>query len=35
MPVLIGFGIALVLAFGAGAYLIDYLGRKRHGGYRV
>jgi len=35
MPILIGFGIALVLAFGAGAYLIDYLGRKRHGGYRV
>ena len=35
LPVLIAFGIALMLAFGAGAYLIDYLGRRRHGGFRV
>lgn len=35
LPVLVSFGIALLLAFGAGAYLIDYLGRRRHGGFRV
>ena len=34
-PVLVGFGIAILLAFGAGAYLIDYLNRRRHGGFRV
>ncbi len=34
-PVLVIFGIALLLSFGAGAYLIDYLSRRRHGGFRV
>jgi uncharacterized protein YgiM (DUF1202 family) len=35
LPVLVGFGVALLLAFGAGAYLTDYLARRRHGGFRV
>ncbi|HCU88602.1 MAG TPA: hypothetical protein DGR97_01575 [Gammaproteobacteria bacterium] len=34
-PILIAIGVALLLAFGAGAYFIDYLGRRRHGGFRI
>ena len=35
MPVLVSFCVALLLAFGGGAYLVDYLSRRRHGGFRV
>jgi hypothetical protein len=28
-------GIALLLAFGAGLYFMDYLNRRRHGGFRI
>lgn len=35
MPVLVSFCVALLLAFGAGGYLVDYLSRRRHGGFRV
>lgn len=34
-PVLIGLGLLLAAAFAAGAYLVDYLSRRRHGGFRV
>lgn len=34
-PILIAIGVALLLAFSAGAYFIDYLGRRRHGGFRI
>ena len=34
-PVLAVFGIGLVLAFGGGVYAMDYLNRRRHGGFRV
>ncbi len=33
--ILIAIAAALLLAFGAGAYFIDYLGRRRHGGFRI
>lgn len=35
MPILVSFCVALLLAFGAGGYLVDYLSRRRHGGFRV
>lgn len=34
-PVLVGAMIALVLAYGGGIYTMDYLNRRRHGGFRV
>ena len=34
-PIMAGFGIAVLLAFGVGIYLMDYLNRRRHGGFRV
>ncbi|MFT4562431.1 MAG: hypothetical protein ACI9BW_002175 [Gammaproteobacteria bacterium] len=34
-PIMIGIALGLLLAFGAGAYLIDHLNRRRHGGFRV
>jgi SH3 domain protein len=34
-PVLAGIAVALLLAFGGGVYLMDYLNRRRHGGFRV
>ena len=34
-PALIGALVALVLAYGGGIYTMDYLNRRRHGGFRV
>jgi len=34
-PVLVAVAITLMLAFGAGVYLMDYLHRRRHGGFRI
>ncbi|MFP6781907.1 MAG: TIGR04211 family SH3 domain-containing protein [Gammaproteobacteria bacterium] len=34
-PVLFGFAVVLIVAFGGGAYLMDFLNRRRHGGFRV
>jgi len=34
-PVIVGVVAALVLAFGGGIYCMDYLNRRRHGGFRV
>ncbi|MDP6182287.1 MAG: TIGR04211 family SH3 domain-containing protein, partial [Gammaproteobacteria bacterium] len=34
-PVFAAFGIGLLLAFGGGLYFMDYLNRRRHGGFRV
>ncbi len=35
LPVFAVFGVGLLLAFGGGLYFMDYLGRRRHGGFRV
>jgi SH3 domain protein len=35
LPVLGGFAFGLMIAFGGGVYLMDYLNRRRHGGFRV
>lgn len=34
-PVLIGALVALAIAYGGGIYTMDYLNRRRHGGFRV
>lgn len=34
-PVLGGLAVTLLLAFGGGVYFMDYLNRRRHGGFRV
>jgi hypothetical protein len=34
-PVLTALAIALVLTFGAGIYFMDYINRRRHGGFRI
>lgn len=34
-PILAAFGVIVLIAFGAGVYAMDYLNRRRHGGFRV
>jgi SH3 domain protein len=34
-PIVAGFGLGLLLTFGSGVYFMDYLNRRRHGGFRV
>ncbi len=34
-PVVVGLGVAFLLAFGGGVYFMDYLNRRRHGGFRI
>lgn len=34
-PIVVGLVIVLCLAYGAGIYTMDYLNRRRHGGFRV
>ena len=32
---MLGLAVLIALSFGAGAFCVDYLNRRRHGGFRI